>query len=68
MARGTLSLATWKRDPVELFEARLFDERNAFLIRQAQRGERHSRFNISRAEAERRLHHALAVLAAGGAE
>lgn len=61
--REVLSLKTWKRDPAEIFEAHLFAERNSFLIRQAQRGERNSMVSISRGEAERRLKIALAALA-----
>lgn len=66
MGKDTLSLSTWKSDPVELFELHLFAARNDFLIRQAKRGERNTPLSISRSEAERRLKAALAALTAGG--
>jgi hypothetical protein len=66
MRNSTLSLKTWKRDPVELFEEHLFAERNRFLIAQAMRGERQSRSTISKTEAERRLKAAVAALDAEG--
>lgn len=68
MASGTLSLNTWKRDPVEVFETKLFDQRNAFLIEQAKRGERNSPLKIGKAEADRRLKIALDALAQIGGD
>lgn len=67
MAKGTLSLNTWRRDPVELFELALFTQRNRFMIEQAKRGERNTPVKINKADAERRLKAALAALQEGGA-
>lgn len=49
---------------VQRFELWLHDERNAFLIGQAIRGERNSPVEISKSEADRRLKAAVAALAA----
>lgn len=64
MAKQILSLHTWGRDPLEVFEACLSAERNAWTIRRRQPGALVGDRRIDRVEATRRQKTALARLAA----